>query len=130
VLIRSANEADSAIATIAQLHPGALIVLPSPVVFPLGQRLGELAIKLHIPSISPAKAMLEEGILLSYGATSRELDRRVTTYVDRILKGASPAELPVERPTKFELGVNMKTAKAIGITIPKPLLLRADDVIQ
>ena len=130
VLIRSANEADSAMATIAQLRPGALIVMPSPVVFPLARRLGDLAIKLRIPSISPAKSILEQGILLSYGADPRDLDRRVTVYVHRILRGASPADLPVERPTKFELGVNMKTAKAIGLPIPPSLLLRADEVIQ
>ena len=130
VPIMSANEADSAIAAIARLRPGALIVLPSPVIFPLARRLAELAIKLRIPSIGPAKLLLEQGTLLSYGADSRDLDHRVTVYVDRILKGASPADLPVERPTKFELGVNMKTAKAIGLTIPQPLLLRADEVIQ
>ena len=130
VLIRSAGEADSAIAAIEQLRPGALIVIPSPVVFPLARRLGELAIKLRIPSISPVKVILEAGTLLSYGADSRDLDRRVVAYVDRILKGAKPADLPVERPTKFELGVNMKTAKAIGLAIPQPLLLRADEVIR
>ena len=130
VQINSPDEADSAIAAISRLRPSALIVIPSPVVFPLARRLGELAIKLRIPSISPLKQILEEGVLLSYGADSRDLDRRLTVYVDRILKGASPAELPVERPTKFVLGVNMKTAKAIELTIPQSLLLRADEVIH
>lgn len=130
VLIRSADEADSAIAAIARLRPGALIVLPSPVIFPLAPRLGELAIKLRIPSIGPSKQLSGEGILLAYGADIRDLDRRVAVYVDRILKGAKPADLAVERPTKFELSVNMKTAKAIGLTIPPSLLLRADDVIR
>ena len=130
VLIRSPDEADSAIAAIERPRPGALIVVPSPVVFPLARRLGELAIKLRIPSISLAKQILEEGILLSYGADNRDLDRRVAVYVDRILKGAKPADMAVERPTKFELGVNMKTAKAIELAIPQSLLLRADEVIQ
>jgi putative ABC transport system substrate-binding protein len=130
VLIRSASEADSALAEITRLRPGALIVFPSPVVFPLARRLGGLAIQLRIPSITFAKQMLEDGILLSYGADVSDLDRRVVVYVDRILKGASPGDLAVERPTKFELGVNMKTAKALSLTIPQSLLLRADEVIQ
>jgi putative ABC transport system substrate-binding protein len=130
VLIRAPGEADSALAFIAKLRPGALIVYPSPVVYPLGQRIAEVAIKLRVPSIAPAKQFAERGLLLSYGADVRDLDRRVAVYVDRILKGAKPADLPVERPTKFELTVNMRTAKAIGVTIPQSLLLRANDVIQ
>jgi putative ABC transport system substrate-binding protein len=130
VQIRSTKEVDSAIAAITQMRPGALIVMPSPVVFPLARQLGELAIKLRIPSIGPAKQLSGEGILLSYGADNRDLDRRVAVYVDRILKGAKPADLAVERPTKFELSVNMKTAKAIGLVIPPSMLLRADEVIR
>jgi putative ABC transport system substrate-binding protein len=130
VLIRAPGEADSALAIIAKLRPGALIVYPSPVVYPLGQRIAELAVKLRLPSISPAKHFTEQGLLMSYGAEVRDLDRRVAVYVDRILKGAKPADLPVERPTKFELAVNMKTATAIGVTMPQSLLLRANDVIQ
>jgi putative ABC transport system substrate-binding protein len=87
-------------------------------------------LKLRLPSISSLKQFAEEGLLLSYGADPRGLVRRVAAYVDRILKGAKPADLPVERPTKFELAINLKTAKAIGIAIPQSLLLRADEVIQ
>jgi putative ABC transport system substrate-binding protein len=94
------------------------------------QRFSDLALKLHAPSISNSKVFSQRGLLLSYGADIRDLQRRVAGYVDRILKGAKPADLAVERPTKFELAVNMKTAKAIGITIPQALLLRADEVIQ
>ena len=74
--------------------------------------------------------MLEAGGLVSYAISMPELRRRVAAFIDRILRGASPADLPVEQPTKFELGVNLKTAKALGITIPKDMLLRADEVIQ
>ena len=87
----------------------------------------ELAIRLRIPSITQAKTLMERGLLMSYGADFRDLQRRIPSYVDRILKGAKPADMPVERPTKFELAINMKTAKAIGLTIPQSLLMRADD---
>jgi putative ABC transport system substrate-binding protein len=83
-----------------------------------------------MPSITANKELMERGLLMSYGADIRDVQRRIPRYVDRILKGAKPADLPVERPTKFELAINMKTAKAIGLTIPQSLLLRADDVIQ
>jgi putative tryptophan/tyrosine transport system substrate-binding protein len=73
---------------------------------------------------------MEQGLLMSYGADARDVQRRIPSDVDRILKGAKPADMPVERPIRFDLGINMKTAKAIGVTIPPSLLLRADTVIQ
>ena len=134
VAMASDADLESALATIARGRPGALIVLPTvrlnTVESISGARIGELATKLRIPTITPSKMLMERGLLMSYGADARDVQRRIPGYVDRILKGAKPADMPVERPTKFELGINMKTAKAIGLTIPPSLLLRADEVIQ
>ena len=134
--VAMANDADveSALATITRGHPGALIVLATVFLNTVESisiaRIGELAIRLRIPSITNSKALMERGLLMSYGADFRDLQRRIPSYVDRILKGAKPADMPVERPTRFELAINMKTAKAISLTIPQALLLRADEVIQ
>ena len=134
--VAMANDADleSALAAIARARPGALIVLPTSFLNTdksiSAARIGELAIRLRIPSITASKFLMERGLLMSYGADFRDVQRRAPGYVDRILKGAKPADMPVERPTKFELAINMKTAKAIGLTIPQSLLLRADEVIQ
>jgi putative ABC transport system substrate-binding protein len=123
-------DVDPALATIARARPGALILNPAPIPIANAGRVGELAIRLRIPSITQSKALMERGLLMSYGADNRDIQRRIPSFVDRIVKGAKPADMPVERPTKFELAINMKTAKAIGITIPNSLLLRADAVIQ
>jgi putative tryptophan/tyrosine transport system substrate-binding protein len=130
VAMASAADVDPALAAMARAHPSALVVLPSPIPINNAERIGELAIRLRMPSISARADMMERGLLMSYGADFREVERRVPSYVDRILKGAKPADMPIERPTKFELGINMKTAKAIGVKIPQSLLLRADQVIQ
>jgi putative tryptophan/tyrosine transport system substrate-binding protein len=122
---------DGALAAIARLRPGALIVQPSASLdLDRVYRIGELAIRLQIPSITINKQFAERGLLMSYGADIREIQRQLPRYVDRILNGAKPADLPVERPTKFELIINIKTAKAIGLTIPQALLVRADELIQ
>jgi putative tryptophan/tyrosine transport system substrate-binding protein len=134
VAMTSDADVDSALAAITRARPGALIVLPTSYLNTAesisGRRIGELAIRLRIPSITASKSLMERGLLMSYGADFRDVQRRIPSYVDRILKGAKPADMPVERPTKFELGINMKTAKASGLTIPQSLLLRADEVIQ
>ncbi len=131
VPIGSAEKLNRGLAEIARLRPGALIVQPSAaLVLDDVHQVSELAIKLRIPSITIAKAFTERGVLMSYGADLRDLQRRVPVYVDRILNGTKPADLPVERPTKFELVINLKTAKALGLTIPQSMLLRADEVIQ
>ena len=134
VAMTSDADVDSALAAITRARPGALIVLPTSFLNTAesisGRRIGELAIRLRIPSITASKSLMERGLLMSYGADFRDVQRRIPSYVDRILKGTKPADMPVERPTKFELGINMKTAKASGLTIPQALLLRADEVIQ
>jgi putative ABC transport system substrate-binding protein len=128
--IRSADGSDPTLAAVAILRSDALMVLPAALVNAHMQRLCDLSLKRRVPSISLLKQYAEQGLLLSYGADIRDLEPRVAVYVDRILKGAKPANLPVERPTKFELVINLKTANAIGIAVPQSLRLRADELIQ
>ena len=89
-----------------------------------------LALKHRLPSMVESHAYVDAGGLLSYGASLSEISQRIAMYVDKILKGAKPADLPVEQPTQFELVINMKTAKALGIKVPQSILLRADKVIE
>jgi putative ABC transport system substrate-binding protein len=107
-----------------------LIVLPDPILVSLRSPIFELAAKQHHPTIYPFRSFTEEGGLLSYGVNIAEQVRRSAFYVDRILRGARPGDLPVEAPTKFELVINLKTAKAMGLDVPPSLLLRADEVIE
>ncbi|MGE5850321.1 MAG: ABC transporter substrate-binding protein [Candidatus Methylomirabilota bacterium] len=109
---------------------GALNVLASPFLYGHRQTIIDLAAKNRLPAIYQWREMPEAGGLMSYGPTLSELFRLCATVLDRILKGANPADLPVEQPTKFELVINLKSAKALGITIPQSILIRADHVIQ
>jgi putative ABC transport system substrate-binding protein len=93
-------------------------------------RLVELAARHRLPATFPDRDDVEAGGLMSYGPNQKDIYRRPATYVDRILKGAKPGDLPIEQPTKFELVINVKTAKTLGLTIPPPLLLRADQLIE
>jgi putative ABC transport system substrate-binding protein len=108
----------------------AVLVLQSGVVIAHRTEIPELAIKSRLPAIYPRSEFVEDGGLMSYGASFTDMDRRAATYVDKILKGAKPADLPVEQPTKFELVINLKAAKQTGLTIPPNVLARADRVIK
>jgi ABC-type uncharacterized transport system substrate-binding protein len=105
-------------------------VLQSPVTFSQRPQIVDLAVKSRLPAIYPQTEYMEAGGLMYYGANTPDLFRRAATYVDRILKGAKPADLPVEQPKKFEFIVNLKAAKQIGLTIPPNVLARADKVIK
>jgi len=109
---------------------GAVLGLTNAALFSQRTRVAELALKNHLPLIYGSHEWAEAGALMSYGTNFEDLYRRVATYVDKILKGAKPAELPVEQPTKFEFVINLRTAKQIGLTIPPNVLLRADKVIK
>ena len=109
----------------------AVLILTDPVTSTLaGKPIADLAIKNHLPTVCDLREFTKEGALMSYGPSLVSMAERSAVFVDKILKGAKPAELPVEQPTRFELVINLKTAKALGLTIPPSLLLRADHVIE
>jgi putative tryptophan/tyrosine transport system substrate-binding protein len=109
---------------------GAIMVLPSTFIDPMRGRIGELAIKHHLPSMGAWRVYADAGFLFAYSARLADMQERAAVYVDKILKGARPGDLPVEQPSKFELVINLNTAWALGLTIPPTLLTRADDVIE
>jgi putative ABC transport system substrate-binding protein len=127
---RGPNEFDGAFAAMATERVGALLVVADGVFFLHRTRLADLAARSRLPAAYGARESVEAGGLMSYGPSLRDLFRRSATYVDKILKGAKPADLPVEQSTKFELVINLKTAKALGLTFPQSLLVRADEVIR
>jgi len=121
---------DRAFAVIERERAAGLLVVGDPTLSIHRTRIAELAIRHRLPTVSTVKTWAEAGLLMAYGANFDELFRRAATYVDKILKGAKPADLPVEQPMRFDLVINLKTAKALGVTLPSSLLLRASDVIQ
>ncbi len=127
---RSGGELDRAFAAIARERVGGIVVLPSTVLYASRARIAQLAAKRRLPTSGWVREFPEAGCLMSYGANQSDVARRAAYFVDKILKGAKPADLPVEQPTNFEFVINMKTAKALGLTIPPSLLGRADEVIQ
>ena len=128
--MRQPDELERAFSTIIREQPDALVVFPSTMLFAERARIVALAAKHRLPSVFNNRQAVELGALMGYGTSLPELLRRTGTYVDKIFKGARPADLPVEQPTKFEFVINLTTAKALGVTVPQALLLRADQVID
>ena len=130
VEVRSPADLDRAFSMMVRDRADALLVFPSPMLFAERKRIVDLATKHRLPSMFNAREFAELGGLIAYGANLADLTRRGATYVDKILKGARPADLPVEQPLKFDLVINLRTAQALGVTVPQSLLIRADHVIH
>ena len=127
---RGPSEIDSAFAAMTNEQAGAVIVLVDAVLQNNRTRITNLAARHRLPAVYGLSEYAEAGGLMAYGPNRLDMFRRAATYVDKILKGAKPGDLPVEQPTKFALVINLKAAKAIGLTIPQSLLLRADQVLE
>jgi len=128
--VRGPDDFENALPAAIRGRAGALIVVDDPLTYLYRMRIVDFAARNRLPAMYGFREFAEAGGLMAFGANLADLYRRAATYVDKILKGAKPADLPVEQPTKFELIINMKTAKALGLTIPPSLLLRADQVVE
>jgi putative ABC transport system substrate-binding protein len=128
--VRGPDDFDPAFAAMTRERVGAVVMLPDPMLGSHRTRLAELSMKLRLPSISSFRENTENGCLISYGPSLAANFRRAASFIDRILKGAKPGELPIEQPTTFEMVVNLKTARALALTIPPALLARTDRVIE
>jgi putative tryptophan/tyrosine transport system substrate-binding protein len=127
---RGADEIDRAFETVARERTRAVLILNDPVFTAHRKRTADLSAKHRLPAVSGTLEYTEAGGLMAYGPSFPDMYRRAATYVDKVLKGAKPADLPIERPTKFELVINLKTARQIGLTIPPNVLVRADKLIR
>jgi len=130
VEVSRAEDLDSALSTVTNQRAQALVLPHGPIALANRGQIASFAQRSRLPSIYGAREYVDAGGLMSYGPSLSDMYRRAAVYVDKILKGAKPADLPVEQPTKFELVINLKTAKALGITMPQSLLQRADEVIR
>jgi putative ABC transport system substrate-binding protein len=130
LLPRLARDFDGVFEVARKQRPDALITVEDPLTFNYQKRIADFALVNQLPSLHGVKEFVVAGGLLSYGANVADLYRRAASYVDKILKGAKPADLPVQQPTKFELVINLQTAKTLGLTVPPMLLARADEVIE
>jgi len=130
VPLRSNKDFEPALDVVRQQHPDALFVNPDAVIVSRHQQVAEFALKNRLPAINPFREFVVAGGLMSYGSSVRDLSRRAAELIDKLIKGAKPSDLPVEQATRFYLVINKKTAKALGLTIPPSVLLRADEVIE
>jgi putative ABC transport system substrate-binding protein len=130
VEIERVEDVESALANVLDGKPQALLVPNEPVLLPKRQEIADFALKHHLPSVFGYRQHAEVGGLMMYAPSYSSMFRRAAVYVDKILKGAKRGDLPIEQPNTFELVINLKTAKALGLTIPQSLLLRADEVIR
>ena len=128
--VQNPKDIETAFRATSKGRADALLVLQSPVFNSHRAEIADLAIKRRLPATYPRREFVEDGGLMSYGVNFLDLDRRAAVFVDKILKGTKPADLPVEQPTKFEFVINLKAAKQIGLTIPPNVLVRADKVIK
>ena len=124
------EDLEAAFSATVKARPDALFILADRVYLHSRGRIMDFALKNRLPSINAYPELVEAGGLMSFGPSYEDMHRRAATYVDKILKGAKPGDLPVEQPTKFELALNLKTAKSLGLIIPQSVLARADEVIQ
>jgi putative ABC transport system substrate-binding protein len=127
---RGSEDFDRAFAEMAREQADAVVLLPTALSPTLGARIADLALRRRLPAIGQGREFVTAGAVMAYAVNWTDIARRAATFVDKVLKGAKPADLPVEQPTKFELSINLKTAKALGLTIPPSLLQRADQVIE
>ena len=130
VRVRNSDDLPAAFAEMKQQRAGAILVASGGALFPARTQVAELALQYRLPAIAAFKEWPQAGLLMSYGPDLPDINRRAAGYVDRILKGASPGDLPIELPNKFDLVINLKTANALGLIVPQPLLLRANEVIR
>jgi putative ABC transport system substrate-binding protein len=128
--VRAVDDFDGVFELAKKQRPDALITVEDPLTFNYQKRIADFALANQLPSLHGVREFVVAGGLLSYGANVADLYRRAASYVDKILKGAKPADLPVQQPTKFELVINLQTAKTLGLTVPPMLLARADEVIE
>ena len=128
--VRRPEEIGPAFSAVSRAHAQALYIIEDPLFFTHRRTLLKLASKARLPIMYAYRAFADEGGLISYGTSLSDLVRRSAGYVDKILKGAKPGDLPIEQPTRFELVVNLKTAKALGLAIPQSVLLQADEAIR
>jgi len=127
---RTVAELEGAFTAMVRPRAQAVLVLGSPIFFTARHRVAELAIAHKLPTMLDSSVYVEAGGLMSYSSSYEDLYRRSAVYIDKILRGSKPADLPVEQATKFELVINLRTARALGLTIPPSLLLRADQIIE